>query len=394
MTLIACVSIPNLPIMVARQAGEGSPDAPLVLYTNTRQRALVYAASPDAGVATGMPLQQARVRCPHAIYQCAVPERDGEVVATLTALLRTFSPRVALVDPLPDVAITLDLGRLTRAQTLAQIARIGHGIRATVGLRPAIGVASNQLVARHAAQRAGPDVALAVPTGQEAAFLAPQPITSLPLDAALLHRLERLGVRTIGALAQLPLDALQAAFGASGQQLYQLAHGVDTGTIALTRNAPSLSRTRRFAGPLLERGLLERTIIDLAERLTAQLIAEGWAAGRVVLTLPVDDGVPVLVEQVLAEPTSDRGRLAHLMLALSRRAVLESGVTAVTVTASDLTPVIVAQMELFAPAGGQAHQLGAVLDRLRGGFAGSLLRATLAEPAAQLPERRVRLEPR
>jgi hypothetical protein len=27
----------------------------------------------------------------------------------------------------------------------------------------------------------------------------------------------------------LPLDALQAVFGATGQQLYQLAHGIDMG---------------------------------------------------------------------------------------------------------------------------------------------------------------------
>jgi hypothetical protein len=134
--------------------------------------------------------------------------------------------------------------------------------------------------------------------------------------------------------------------------------------------------------------------VDLTERLAAQLIAEGWAAGRVVLTLTVDDGMPVLVEQMLAEPTSDRGRLAHLMLTLSRRAVLQSGVTALTVHACYLTPVVVTQLELFASTGGQAQQFGAVLDRLRGRFAGSLLRATLAEPAAQLPERRVRLEPR
>jgi hypothetical protein len=62
--------------------------------------------------------------------------------------------------------------------------------------------------------------------------------------------------------------------------------------------------------------------------------------------------MPVLVEQILAEPTSDRGRLAQLVLALSRRAVLQSGAMAVTVHACDLTPVEVAQLELFAPAGG------------------------------------------
>ena len=115
-----------------------------------------------------------------------------------------------------------------------------------------------------------------------------------------------------------------SAFGADGQQLYQLAHGIDAGTIAPARDSPTMSRTRRFIGPLLDRGVLEHALADLAERLAAQLIAEGWAAGRVALTLTVDDGLPVLVEQVLAEPTSDRGRLVQVLAVLGRGAVLES----------------------------------------------------------------------
>ncbi len=394
MALIACVQIRNLPIAIAERDGVAPLDRALVLYTAERQRAAVYAASSDTGLSPGMPLRQARVRCPQAIYLPAEPERDRQVIAALAALLGVFSPRVAVVERLPDAAFVLDLGRITLPQAIALAARLDQRIRAEFGLLPAIGVASNRLVAQHAARRAGAGVAVLVPPGDEAAFLAPQPITSLPLDIEILSRLDRLGLRTVGDAARLSIEALQAQFGGAGTRLYRLARGVDAAPIPPVYDAPTISRARRFAGPLLDRGVLEGVIGDLTARLVAQLLAEGWASGAVALTLAVDDGAPLVLERRLAEPTSDATTLTATLLALSRSAVLESGVSAITVAASDLVPVVVEQLGLFAPAGGSPQRLRDVVDRLNGRFAGSLLRARLADPEALLLERRVRLEPR
>ncbi len=394
MALITCVQIPNLPIAIARRVGLAPLDRALVLYTVERQRALVYAASDDAGLIPGMPLRQARVRCPQATCLPAEPERDHQVIATLAALLGALSPRVAVVEPLPDAALALNLGKMTFPQAIALVARLDQRIRAQLGLLPAIGVASNPLVAQHAARRASASVAVLVPPGEEATFLAPQPIGSLALDAEIVSRLERLGLRTVGDVAQLSIDALQAQFGGAGQRLYQLVRGIDTEFLPQAIDTPGVSRVRRFAGPLLDRDVLERVIGDLTERLVAQLLAEGWASGAVALTLAVDDGAPLVLERVLAEPTSDAATLIAALLALSRSAVLESGVISITVTACDLVPTVAEQLSLFAPAGGSSQRLRDVVGRLNGRFAGSLLRARLADPEALLPERRVRLEPR
>jgi DNA polymerase-4 len=383
-----------LPIAIARRDALAPADRPLILYTVERQRAVVYAASDDAGVTAGMPLRQARMRCPQATCLAAEPERDRQAVAKLAALMEVFSPRVEQTELLPDAAISLDLGKIALSQAIALITRLSQHIRTEFGLLTAIGGASNRLVAQHAAIRAGVGVAVLVPPGDEAIFLAPQPIGSLPVDAEILSRLNRLGLRTIGDLARLPIDALQAQFGGAGLRLYQLAHGLDALPIPKTIDAPTISRTRRFLGPLLDRGVLERVIADLATRLAAQLLDDGRAVGTVGLTLAVDDGAPLLLERALSEPTSSKALLAAALLALSRSAVLESGVVAVKATVSDLRAVVVEQLDLFASAGGQTQRLRDVLERLGGRFAGSLLQARLAEADARLPEQRVRLERR
>ena len=56
MNLIASVSIPNLAIAVARRSDPALHDAPLILYTATRGRTIVAAASDDTGIAAGTPL--------------------------------------------------------------------------------------------------------------------------------------------------------------------------------------------------------------------------------------------------------------------------------------------------------------------------------------------------
>jgi protein ImuB len=233
-----------------------------------------------------------------------------------------------------------------------------------------------------------------IPPGCEASFLAPQPITALPLDAEIMERLQLLGLRTIGALAQLPLDALQAQFGGPGRLLYQLARGGDDMQIGVSAAPPALARTARFAGPISSRALLEAAIDRLVERLAAQLDAGGCAARTIRVTLHLDDGAPWAAQRTLSAPTTDRSKLKEAFLALSRTAMLDTGVEALTLQISELAPTVAAQLDLFAPTSGQARQLDATLERLSTRYARSFVRASVANSTAQLPERRVRFEPR
>ncbi|MEP7188953.1 MAG: hypothetical protein ABI901_07190, partial [Roseiflexaceae bacterium] len=169
--------------------------------------------------------------------------------------------------------------------------------------------------------------------------------------------------------------------------------GVDTPPIAATTSLPTITRTARFAGPVCNRALLETAIDRLVERLAAQLAAGGWAARALTLTLNPEDGAPWTAQRTLSAPTADRAKLMEAFRALSRRAQLESGVEAITLCISALAPTVTTQLELFAPATGQTKQLDQALQRLHARYAGSFVRASLADSSAQLPERRVRFEP-
>jgi DNA polymerase-4 len=377
MNLIASVHIPNLAIAVARRDDPALADHPLVLYTAERQRTIVAAASDDTGIAAGTPLRQAIVRCPHAVYRPADPDRDLQISTTLITLLETFSPRVAPHTLAPDTVIDLDLGRISIPQAIVVMQQLAQQIHDALRLLPALGVAATRFVAQRAAVSAGARAAILVPPGYEATFLAPLPISTLPIDAELTHRLHLLGLHTIGAVKQLPLDALQAQFGERGRVLYRLTRGGEHPPIAATASPPTLARTARFAGPVSNHALLETAIDRIVHRLAVQLAAGGWAAQAISLTLHLEDGPPWTAQRTLNAPTADRAKLMEVFRALSRSARLESGVEAIMLCISDLAPTVTAQLELFAPAGGQSKQLDHALERLHTRYASSFVRASL-----------------
>jgi nucleotidyltransferase/DNA polymerase involved in DNA repair len=393
MTLLGCVQIPNLAIALARRDDPALVDRPLVMYTTDRARPTVYAASPETGATPSMPLKQALLRSPDVVCRPADLARERQAAAALTDLLACMSPRVAATAHLPDLTIMLDLGRARLPQALALTQQMAARIRVALDLRPAIGMATTQFVAARAASVAGAGAAVVVPPGQERTFLAPQPITALPIAAEVIRRLHLLGLRTLGAVAAIPRDALAAQFGAVGFHIHCLAQGMDDQPVARLLPTLQLAHTRRFNGPLSDRTFLEQAITILATRLATDLEAGGHAAKAVTLTLSVEDGEPITVCHTLVEATANGALLVQALLRLSRQAPLHNGIEAVTVAAADLSSTVATQRDLFSPAQGQADRLRDVLGRLSPRHARSVLRVTLSDPHARLPERRVRFDP-
>jgi nucleotidyltransferase/DNA polymerase involved in DNA repair len=275
MTLFACVHIPHLAVTVARRDNPALADVPLILYTSGL-RATIYDAAPETRAVAGQPLRQALLGAPQALCRPATPERDQAVLASLVALLQTFSPRVATVATRPHGLTDLDLGRRTLPQAMALAERIGAAIRTQLQLLPAVGLARTRAAAHVATTTAGAGVAVVVPPGREASFLSPLPTSMLPIDGEVAQRLNLLGLRTIGAVAALPLDALQAQFGAYGQILHRLVNGHDEWPISANTTAPRIKLTRRFDGAVTSRTVLEITIRRLVQHLAARLTSGGW----------------------------------------------------------------------------------------------------------------------
>ena len=95
------------------------------------------------------------------------------------------------------------------------------------------GAAERRFAALAAASVARPGQALIVSDDRTRKFLAPLPLTLLPLERERYDELEELGVRTIGQLAGLPGGAVAERLGPDGRRAWSLARGEHDGRAAL-----------------------------------------------------------------------------------------------------------------------------------------------------------------
>ena len=92
-------------------------------------------------------------------------------------------------------------------------AAIKQRIKDELGLYASVGIASCKVVAKVASELSKPDGLLEVATGDEAAFLAPLPITRLPGIGKKSERiLKGLGIKTIGETSRYAFKVTQKPF--------------------------------------------------------------------------------------------------------------------------------------------------------------------------------------
>jgi DNA polymerase-4 len=198
-----------------------------VVVGGTGRRGVVAAASYEArvyGVRSALPMVTARRLCPRAVVRPGRFDRYEEVSRQYREIMRDITP---LVEPISLDEAFLDVtGATRRTTTPEEVAAVLRGrVKTELGLNCSVGVATSKHVAKLASVAAKPK---ALPTGviqpgvgvkviapgTELAFLHPLPIRALwGVGEQTAKKLTALGVKTVGELAALPLDALTHALG-------------------------------------------------------------------------------------------------------------------------------------------------------------------------------------
>ena len=325
--------------LLARPELRGRP----VIVGHRGARSVVTAATYEArrfGVNSAMPMAVALRRCPQAVVLEPHYERYQEASAHVMRILGDITP---LVEPLSIDEAFLDvrgaLGLFGPPYAIAVAVR--ERIRAETGLVASVGAAATKFVAKLASGRAKPDGLLVVPAADTLAFLHPQPITALwGVGASSAERLERLGLRTIGDVADAPFNALERALGpASARHLHELAHGRDPRAVTPERQEKTIAHEVTFERDLADPAAIDRELLRLAERVAERLRRGGWVARTIAVKLRFGDFETITRAQTLAEPTDVAQRIAREARALyAASPVVGRGLRLIGVRASGLLP--------------------------------------------------------
>ena len=284
MRAIACVWIPQLPLRVEVLRHPAWDGRPLVLGGAPGERKVVQLCSPEAeaaGVRPGLPLREVVPLCPEAVVLQPDPVRVADVLDRLVADLQQVSPIVEAAAEAEEGFLFLDLRGLDRLY--GSLDKLEQAIRAAVPplLRPRFGFGSGKFVAAAAARTVGASAARVLPADDTAAFLVPLSVRLLDgvLAPDVLHRLELLGLRTLGDLAALPLGAVQAELGPSGARAWRLANGRDSEPVVPRPSTSSVQAALRFDDPLAS---VDAVMAALDQLLAQTFSAHDRLAGRSV----------------------------------------------------------------------------------------------------------------
>lgn len=276
-------------------------------------RGVVASASYEAkerGVRTAMTFREALRLCPDAAVVAGQYEHYAEAAGRVRRLLEEFTPAVE-VAALDDFYLDFTGAERLYPDFRATLLRVQRRVEDETGLSVSVGAATSKLVAAVASRMERPRGLKVIPPGGEEPFLAPLPIEKLhgigPAHAAALG--ER-GIRTIGELRRVPLEALMAAFGpAAGRQFWERARGVDGRAVEGPGTPKSISRETTIEGGTIDPELLVGLLEYLSERVGAMLRSIGRQARSLTLKIRYMDSYAAARQTRLDPATNDEKAL-------------------------------------------------------------------------------------
>jgi len=336
------------------------------------------------GIGSAMPISEAWRRCSKAVYLRPRMRLYSDVSRQIRAIFARFTD---LIEPISIDEAFLDV---TASQRLygdgpAIARRIKDAISEEEGLTASIGCARSKFIAKIASDLDKPDGLVVVEPGREAEFLAPLPIGRLwGAGPKALERFRRLGCATIGDAAGLDRDVLVRAFGDSmGDRFHRLSRGVDDRPVVPDHVRKSLGKETTFGEDVLDRRVVERTLLDLTEQVAALLRRKSLAGATVTLKLRWEGFETVTRQRTLESPVNTVEKIWPVARELLRNADRpQRRVRLVGVTLSTLDRAVSGQADMFVPDTGLDTKVAEAVDALAERFgSGTVTRAALLENA-------------
>ena len=264
----------------------------LLVIGGSGGRGVVACASYEVrpyGVRSAMPMSRALRLCPDALVMSSSHGLYGKISKSFMAILRDYTPDVQVMSVDEAYMDMTGTERLYGPPEQAAM-QIKKRVEDELKLTASIGIAPSRLVAKIASDERKPDGMFTVTSGDEAAYLAPMAVRKLPgIGPKAAEKLGRLGIQTLGQLAEFPEGPLRREIGNQSARLIERAKGIDHSKLVSESKSKSISAETTFHEDSTDREFLNRTIADLAGGVGRRLRRSGNHARSVSLKLRYND---------------------------------------------------------------------------------------------------------
>ncbi len=331
---------------------------PVIVGGSSEGRGVVSAASYEArkfGVHSAMSSLRARQLCPQGVFLPVRMKRYASVSREVFSIFKSFTD---LVEGLSIDEAFLDVTGSQRlfgpADQIGQ--EIRHRVRDELGLTCSVGLAPNKFLAKVASDLDKPDGFVIVRRGEEAAFMAPLPVTRIwGLGKVSAKRLADLGIETVSDLLRYPLATLKGLLGSNAERFMDLARGIDDRPVEPGGDQKSIGAEITFAEDIADAGELRRVLDGLVERVTHELREKDMCARTVSIKARYPDFTTVSRAQTVSKAISSTRKIRDTARELLETRLTRGGralrLLGVSVSNLEREGQSCEQGELFAEAG-------------------------------------------
>lgn len=312
-----CLWLPTfeLRLELVRTPELGSTSVALLSPGESTRRTIwqVSERAHDAGVRPGQLVSQAVSLCTSLTLLEPDPAHYDAAVDTMLEVLTELTP---IVEPAGRGRVFLGtdgLGRLFGSPPRI----VDRALKSLFRVFPAplvaatrAGMAPGKFGAWVAAASARSGAPVIVSEEGLTSFFAGCPVGTLPVDALVVQRLERLGIHTLGELRRFPEPALVAQFGEDGRNALAWATARRIDPVRPWHRPRPIRVSLEFPMPVGTTETLHGALDRLTERALSRPARRGRSVTGVRMGAQLEGGGSWFVETVLREPTSTRERIA------------------------------------------------------------------------------------
>jgi DNA polymerase IV len=244
-----------------------------ILLGGTGDRGVVASCSYEArtfGVHSGMSMKMARELCPQGIVIRGEAGTYSKHSKMVTEILREEVP---IIEKSSIDEFYLDLTGMDKFFGTYKLAsHLRQKVIKETGLPISFGLSKNKTVSKIATGEAKPNNQINIDFGNEKHFLAPLTINKIPmLGAKTSFLLNRMGVRKIKTVQDMPLELMERAFGKNGRSIWNKASGIDNSPVIPFQEKKSISTERTFQKDTIDVEKLKNMFVAMVEQLAFEL---------------------------------------------------------------------------------------------------------------------------
>ncbi|MBE6613183.1 MAG: DNA polymerase IV, partial [Ruminococcaceae bacterium] len=310
-----------------RRVQNGEPDLRLIPSAiggdQAQRRGVILAKSTPAkafGIKTGEPVATALRKCPDLVL--AKPDFSLYVASSrkFVAICEEFAP---VVEKFSIDECFLDMTGTERVypDPVEAAHRLKDTIRDRLGFTVNVGIGENKLCAKMAGDFKKPDLVHTLWPAEIPEKLWPLDVEELlSVGEATAAKLRRVGISTIGQLANCGEDTLCSLFGEkTGRHLHRSANGIDDSEVMAQReDAKGYSVSSTLERDVTDYAAADAILLAQSDVVASRMRADGAQAWCVAVSIRTSDFVNRSHQKKLAAATDITGEISREVRALLR----------------------------------------------------------------------------